>query len=452
MKDNRKRRWLLNLALAMMLCIFLVPALHVKAAQVIDRVYLGLHEPIEEDAPEYDPVEYPDLVEYYSADYSTDYYQNDVIWYDITGGNLKPLRVGESYFEKGHVYSVTVFLTAKSGYEFADHPFCTINGALATGSKTSDGQLQVDFEFPAAKERIRQIDIQITEPVPGCAPDYNPDLGDSPHCYCDPEWNTETSRNEITWVDVTEDRDLLVDQDVFQEGHTYEVYIHLEAMTDYVFKGEISCKVNGNPVNYMDINRNGRSLFVKYLFKPSQEDGWQKVDGKWYYYEDGKAVIGWKKVSGKWYYFDSEGIMLTGWQKIGGKWYRFTGNGDMITGWKQISGIWYHFGSSGAMDTGWKQISGTGYYFNSSGAMQTGWQTIGGKTYYFKSSGAMAAKEWCKGYWLNADGTWTYKYKASWKKDSKGWYYQDTSGWYAKSTTIKIDDKMYTFDSKGYMK
>ncbi|MBQ9592428.1 MAG: hypothetical protein IJR36_00965, partial [Lachnospiraceae bacterium] len=86
------------------------------------------------------------------------------------------------------------------------------------------------------------------------------------------------------------------------------------------------------------------------------------------------------------------------------------------------------------------------------GAMATGWKTIGGKTYYFKSGGAMAAKEWCGGYWLNADGTWTYKYKASWKKDSKGWYYQDTSGWYAKSTTIRIDDKMYTFDAKGYMK
>ena len=103
------------------------------------------------------------------------------------------------------------------------------------------------------------------------------------------------------------------------------------------------------------------------------------------------------------------------------------------------------------MLTGWQKISNLWYYFNTGGDMATGWKTIGGKTYYFKDSGAMAANEWCKGYWLNSDGTWTYPYKASWKKDSKGWYYQDTSGWYAKNTTITIDGTKYTFDAKGYM-
>jgi len=84
--------------------------------------------------------------------------------------------------------------------------------------------------------------------------------------------------------------------------------------------------------------------------------------------------------------------------------------------------------------------------------MVTGWKTISGKTYYFKSGGAMAAKEWCSGYWLNADGTWTYPYKAKWTHNSKGWWYGDTSGWYAKNVTIIIDGKSYTFDAQGYMK
>ncbi len=49
--------------------------------------------------------------------------------------------------------------------------------------------------------------------------------------------------------------------------------------------------------------------------------------------------------------------------------------------------------------------------------MLTGWQKIDGKWYFLKSSGAMAANEWVEGYyWLNKDGTWTYKYKGSWKK------------------------------------
>ena len=102
--------------------------------------------------------------------------------------------------------------------------------------------------------------------------------------------------------------------------------------------------------------------------------------------------------------------------------------------------------------TGWQKIGAKWYYFNTSGIMQTGWQVIGGKDYFFKSSGAMAANEWVKGYWwLNKDGTWTYKYKGSWKKSGGKWWFGDTSGWYAKNTTITIDGKKYTFDAKGYL-
>ena len=82
--------------------------------------------------------------------------------------------------------------------------------------------------------------------------------------------------------------------------------------------------------------------------------------------------------------------------------------------------------------------------------MQTGWVKDGESWYYLKSSGAMAASEWCEGYWLNANGTWTYQYKGSWKQDSKGWWFGDTSGWYAKSTTVKIDNVNYTFNASGY--
>ena len=181
--------------------------------------------------------------------------------------------------------------------------------------------------------------------------------------------------------------------------------------------------------------------------------GWKKIDGKWYYFNSGgDMVTGWQKISNKWYYFNSGGDMVTGWQKISNKWYYFNSGGEMLTGWQKISNKWYYFNSGGDMVTGWQKISNKWYYFSSGGVMQTGWQEISGKTYYLKPSGVMAANEWCKGWWLNKDGTWTYQYKASWKQDSKGWYYQDTSGWYAKNTTLTIDDKSYTFDSKGYMK
>ncbi len=145
-------------------------------------------------------------------------------------------------------------------------------------------------------------------------------------------------------------------------------------------------------------------------------------------------------------------ITKTGWIKENGSWYYYSADGTAVTGWQKISSKWYYFNASGVMQTGWVKLSGKWYYFNSSGAMLTGWQKISGKQYFFKSSGAMAANEWVKGYyWLNKDGTWTYKYKASWKKSGSKWWFGDTSGWYAKNTTITIDGKKYTFDKKGYM-
>lgn len=84
------------------------------------------------------------------------------------------------------------------------------------------------------------------------------------------------------------------------------------------------------------------------------------------------------------------------------------------------------------------------------GVKQKGWKQIGKKWYYLKSDGSMASNEWCKGYWLNKNGTWTYKKKATWKKDKVSWWF-GCSGWYAKRQWQKINDKWYYFDAKGYI-
>jgi glucan-binding YG repeat protein len=96
------------------------------------------------------------------------------------------------------------------------------------------------------------------------------------------------------------------------------------------------------------------------------------------------------------------------------------------------------------------EISGKWYFFESSGAMKTGWIQSSGDWYCLKSDGSMAAGEYVRGYWLNANGKWTYEYKFTWKQDSVGWYYIDTNGWYVKSDSVMIDGKVYDFDSRGY--
>ena len=67
------------------------------------------------------------------------------------------------------------------------------------------------------------------------------------------------------------------------------------------------------------------------------------------------------------------------------------------------------------------------------------------------SSGAMAYREYYGGYWLNADGSWTYPYTASWKLTDGRWWYGDNTGWYAKNQTLWIDGTAYGFDAEGYL-
>ena len=191
-----------------------------------------------------------------------------------------------------------------------------------------------------------------------------------------------------------------------------------------------------------------------YYLDPStgaMKTGWHQIDNIWYYFRSyGAMATDWQYTGNGWYYFGDNGHLHTGWQKIEGKWYYFVSTGAMQTGWQKIDGAWYFFNSSGVMSTDWKKIDGIWYYFGSNGKMATGWKEINGVYYFFKSDGTMAENEYCGGYWLDAGGAWTYKYKASWKKDSKGWWYGDDSGWYAKNRTLKIDGKNYNFDTSGY--
>lgn len=126
-----------------------------------------------------------------------------------------------------------------------------------------------------------------------------------------------------------------------------------------------------------------------------------------------------------------------------GYWYEYSDGTCSKNQWLQIGKKWYHFDAKGFMKTGWLKIGGKWYYFGlKTGAMQTGWKTIGGKTYYFKTDGSMAANEYCKGYWLNKDGSWTTKAKASWKKNVKGWWFGSESGWYAKNQWLTYSSVM----------
>ena len=179
--------------------------------------------------------------------------------------------------------------------------------------------------------------------------------------------------------------------------------------------------------------------------------GWQKIEGTWYYFTDGKAAVGWKQISGKWYFFDPSGAMQVGWKQIGGKWYYLNSSGAMVTGWQTIGGKTYYFQSSGAMVTGMQQIAGKWYCFESSGAQYKtgGWKQVSGKWYYLDSAG-VAQTGWKqisgKWYWFDSSA----RMATGWKQISGKWYWFNSSGGMVTGWQ-KVDGKWYYFASSGVM-
>ena len=183
------------------------------------------------------------------------------------------------------------------------------------------------------------------------------------------------------------------------------------------------------------------------------------VDGKWYD-KDGSqtytAVGSWKKdKNGSWYEDTKGWYPRNRWQKIDGKWYFFDKKGYMEcntyrSGWYLGSdGAWNEKGEAVGWtqdEKGWKYIS-----FNGT-ALTNGWKMIDGSWYYFHSTGYAAQGEFIQGWWLNTKNCrWTYPYKADWHKNTRGWWYGDSSGWYAGDKWLKIDGTWYYFDQEGYM-
>ena len=106
------------------------------------------------------------------------------------------------------------------------------------------------------------------------------------------------------------------------------------------------------------------------------EQGWQYIDGKWYYYDpaNGNALAkGITQIGGKAYLLDPEtGAMAVNKSiEIDGKTYTADGWGNVRSGWVQAGGKWYYY-ENGKPCTGWLEYCGIRYYLDSHGAVLTG--------------------------------------------------------------------------------
>lgn len=225
-------------------------------------------------------------------------------------------------------------------------------------------------------------------------------------------------------------------------------------------------------------------------------EGWNLVDGEYYYIENGQFVVEeTRTINGKKYYFNYRGVMVkgvvytdddllhgfnndgsmaTGWFRDftnGNEWYYFDENGDPVTGWFGeyyiehglmvrgvyiIDDVYYYFDElgicKGKVAEGWNLLCGE-YYYMKNGSMLTGWNKLSDTWYYFNDWGTMAYGEYSiyneetqnyVNYYFKKSGAWVST--LGWIKDEYGDYlYVKENGVLACDEWLKVNGTWYYF-------
>ncbi|MBO4702031.1 MAG: hypothetical protein J5625_05130 [Lachnospiraceae bacterium] len=203
------------------------------------------------------------------------------------------------------------------------------------------------------------------------------------------------------------------------------------------------------------INYNGKL----YILNPdgswaaTAKEGWNSVQGTWYYVEDGyflceeelqladgnyyfnyqEAMVKNEVIDLKYYGADGKQVTKTGWYKVGTKWI-YIKNGSMYyAGTYEINKTEYAFDYEGFM------IANDWYnddYYNADGiavkrnTVKDGWQLYGGRYCYYKN-GYKLRNTWVGDYYIGSDG---YMLRNAKTPDN---YFVGNDGKYVKNTIIK---------------
>lgn len=225
-----------------------------------------------------------------------------------------------------------------------------------------------------------------------------------------------------------------------------------------------------------------------------QRDGWEQVNGKYYYYRSGKKVkglfrqngkvyylnpytgarmTGIRKIRGRYYYFDPKtGVRKRGLIHFSGKTYYFPAKWYAVKGFHRVNGKllycdekglvcspsgivsygghrYYYDPKTGKRKFGWIDVGQYTYYFSwSKKYALTGWQTILGKEYYFNARGVLLTNRWIgSSYYVDDDGR---KVKGWLKLGDETYYLDQDTGKMAKGF-VQVKDETYYLDENGLL-
>lgn len=138
------------------------------------------------------------------------------------------------------------------------------------------------------------------------------------------------------------------------------------------------------------------------------KDGWQILNGEWYYIQNGQLVMDTMiDIKNATYIFDSDGKMETGLIRKGDfESYVTNASGAIVKNdWVRSDLAWVYAGADGKLLTSqWKD----GYYLTEDGTMAIGEVTIDGKNYVFDENGHQEGIVGSKAGWQKYDGQWYY--------------------------------------------
>ncbi|MBR0086420.1 MAG: hypothetical protein IJL98_01625 [Lachnospiraceae bacterium] len=185
-------------------------------------------------------------------------------------------------------------------------------------------------------------------------------------------------------------------------------------------------------------------------------NGWNEINGSWYYIVNNQPVTGRYAVGGVYYYFDYNGCMQKE-QLIDSRVYGSDGK-QVASGWYQLNGRYVYINKRGTIVYGIQVINGKEYYFDN-GFMWVDERIIGNEKRIYGAGGALISTETMKNGWVLANGVYYY-YKDG--KPYTGWvgayyiqngimlrnqevdgYWLGQDGQYVKSGWVKLNSYSY---------